>query len=48
LAIGLAVSFVVAWIVIAAFLSFVKHHTLRPFAYYRIVMGLAVLYIFGL
>jgi undecaprenyl-diphosphatase len=47
LAIGLAVSFVVAWIVIAAFLSFVKHHTLRPFAYYRIVMGLAVLYIFG-
>ena len=48
LAIGLAVSFVVAWIVIAAFLSFIKHHTLRPFAYYRIVMGLAVLYIFGL
>ncbi|HMU53497.1 MAG TPA: undecaprenyl-diphosphate phosphatase [Nitrospira sp.] len=48
LAIGLAVSFIVAWIVIAAFLSFVKHHTLRPFAYYRIVMGLAVLYIFGL
>jgi len=48
LAIGLAVSFVVAWIVIAAFLSFVKHHTLRPFAYYRIVMGLVVLYVFGL
>jgi len=48
LGIGLVVSFVVAWIVIAAFLTFVKRHTLRPFAYYRIVMGLIVLYIFGL
>jgi undecaprenyl-diphosphatase len=47
LGIGLLVSFVVAWIVIAAFLTFVKRHTLRPFAYYRIVMGLVVLYIFG-
>jgi undecaprenyl-diphosphatase len=48
LGIGLLVSFVVAWIVIAAFLTFVKHHSLRPFAYYRIVMGLVVLYVFGL
>jgi undecaprenyl-diphosphatase len=48
LGIGLLVSFVVAWIVIAAFLTFVKRHTLRPFAYYRILMGLVVLYIFGL
>jgi undecaprenyl-diphosphatase len=48
LGIGLVVSFVVAWIVIAAFLTFVKRHTLRPFAYYRIAMGLIVLYIFGL
>ncbi len=47
LGIGLLVSFIVAWIVIAAFLTFVKRHTLRPFAYYRIVMGLVVLYIFG-
>ncbi len=47
LAIGMAVSFVVAWIVIAAFLSFVKRHTLRPFAYYRILMGIAVFYTFG-
>ena len=30
-----------------AFLSFVKRHTLRPFAYYRILMGIAVFYIFG-
>jgi len=47
LGIGLAVSFIIAWIVIAAFLTFVKRHTLRPFAYYRILMGLVVLYIFG-
>jgi len=48
LGIGLLVSFLVAWIVIAAFLTFVKRHTLRPFAYYRIVMGLIVLYLFGI
>jgi undecaprenyl-diphosphatase len=48
LGIGLLVSFVVAWIVIAAFLTFVKRHTLRLFAYYRIIMGIVVLYIFGL
>ncbi len=42
LGIGLVVSFLVAWIVIAAFLTFVKRHSLRPFAYYRIVMGLVV------
>ena len=47
LGIGMVVSFVVAWIVIAAFLSFVKKHTLRPVAYYRILMGIAVFYIFG-
>jgi undecaprenyl-diphosphatase len=47
LGIGMLVSFAVAWIVIAAFLSFVKKHTLRPFAYYRILMGIAVFYIFG-
>jgi undecaprenyl-diphosphatase len=48
LGIGLLVSFLVAWIVIAAFLTFVKRHSLRPFAYYRIAMGLIVLYLFGL
>jgi len=47
LGVGMLVSFVVAWIVIAAFLSFVKRHTLRPFAYYRILMGIVVFYIFG-
>ena len=47
LGIGMLVSFIVAWIVIAAFLTFVKRHTLRPFAYYRILMGIVVFYIFG-
>lgn len=47
LAVGMVVSFIVAWIVIAAFLTFVKRHTLRPFAYYRIVMGALVFYVFG-
>ncbi|WP_447977622.1 undecaprenyl-diphosphate phosphatase [Candidatus Nitrospira bockiana] len=46
LAIGLLVSFVVAWAVIAAFLAFVKRHTLRGFAYYRIALGLIVLLLF--
>jgi undecaprenyl-diphosphatase len=44
LALGLFVSFLVAWAVIAAFLTFVQRHTLRVFAYYRIVIGLAVLW----
>lgn len=43
LALGLLVSFLVAWAVIAAFLTFVKRHSLRPFAYYRIVLGVVVL-----
>src|SRR5262249_23552253 len=46
LATGMAVSFVVAWIVVAAFLTFVKRHTLKPFAYYRILMGIVVFYVF--
>ena len=47
LALGLLVSFIVAWIVIAAFLAFVKRHTLRAFAYYRILVGIAVLLMFA-
>jgi len=47
LALGLIVSFVVAWIVIAAFLTFVKRHTLRAFAYYRILLGIVVLMMFS-
>jgi len=46
LALGLVVSFLVAWAVIAAFLTYVKRYSLRPFAYYRILLGGLVLYIF--
>jgi undecaprenyl-diphosphatase len=43
LAIGLVVSFLVAWAVIAAFLTYVQRHTLRAFAYYRMILGVIVL-----
>ena len=46
LAVGMAVSFLVAWAVIAAFLAYVKRHTLRVFAYYRIMLGFVVLLVF--
>jgi len=41
------VTFLVAWAVIAWFLAFVKRHSLRIFAYYRIALGMAVLEIVG-
>jgi undecaprenyl-diphosphatase len=47
LMLGLIVSFAVAWIVIAAFLAFVKNHSLRAFAYYRILLGLIVFSMFS-
>ena len=43
LGIGLVVSFVTAWAVIAAFLTFVQRHSLSVFAYYRMVLGVIVL-----
>ncbi len=43
LGIGMIVSFLVAWGVIAAFLTYVQRHTLRVFAYYRIILGVLVL-----
>ena len=46
LAIGLTVSFLTALAVIAAFLKYVTTNTFVPFAYYRIVFGLIVLYLF--
>ncbi len=47
LALGMVVAFFVAWAVIAGFLNFVKRHSLVVFAYYRIAMGVAVLWIVG-
>ena len=43
LGIGLAVSFLVAWAVIAAFLTYVKRHTLKVFGYYRVALGMIIL-----
>lgn len=43
LAIGSAVSFLVAWAVIAWFMAWVRRHGFVPFAVYRIILGIAVL-----
>jgi undecaprenyl-diphosphatase len=42
IAIGFAVSFVVAYLVIGSFLAVVKRHGLKPFGWYRIAAGLAL------
>jgi undecaprenyl-diphosphatase len=47
LGLGLGVAFLTALVVVAAFLQFVKSHTFKPFAYYRMVFGLVVLMIMG-
>lgn len=41
--VGTFVSFVVALVVIAAFMSYIKKRKLAPFAYYRIILGILVL-----
>ena len=43
LAIGFAVSFVVAWGVVAWFMNWVRHRGFAPFAIYRLALGTAVL-----
>jgi len=45
LGLGMVVAFFVAWAVIAGFLNFVKRHSLVVFAYYRIAMGIVVLWV---
>ncbi|MFA5383477.1 MAG: undecaprenyl-diphosphate phosphatase [Eubacteriales bacterium] len=45
LSIGFVVSFLVAWLVIAAFMNYIKKKDFKPFGYYRIIVGLAVFYI---
>lgn len=42
LAVGGIVSFLVAWIVIAGFMNFIRKHTFIPFAIYRIILGVIV------
>jgi undecaprenyl-diphosphatase len=43
LAVGFVTAFVVALLVVRAFLAFVRTHRLRPFAIYRVLLGLVVL-----
>lgn len=45
LGVGSLVSFLVAFAVIAVFMSFIKRHTFVPFAWYRIALGVIVLLI---
>jgi undecaprenyl-diphosphatase len=43
LAVGLVVSFLVAWAALASFLAYVKRRGVEPFGYYRIVVGVLIL-----
>lgn len=45
IAVGLGVSFVVAWAVIATFVRYLQHKGLEPFAWYRIAAGLVVFWV---
>ncbi len=42
LVVGTVVSFIVAWAVIAAFMSFIRRHSFVPFALYRIALAVLV------
>lgn len=45
LAIGLVVSFFVAWGVIAVFIRYLQRRGLEPFGYYRVLLGVIVLWV---
>ncbi len=45
LGVGLVVSFVVAWLVIAAFIRYLQRRGLEPFGWYRIALGALVAWI---
>lgn len=47
LLIGFVVAFLVAWVVIAAFMKFITKRDFQPFGYYRIVLGILVLIYFS-
>lgn len=46
IAVGLLVSFLVAWAVVALFIRYLQRRGLEPFAYYRIVAGALMLLVF--
>ena len=45
LAVGTVVSFIVAYVVIAGFMGYIKKHDFKPFAWYRIALGALVLWL---
>lgn len=45
LGVGTFVSFVVAYLVIAFFMNYIKKRDLSPFAYYRILLGILLLFL---
>jgi undecaprenyl-diphosphatase len=46
LALSFVISFVVGWVAVRWLLGFVATHTLRPFAWYRLVLGIVILILF--
>jgi undecaprenyl-diphosphatase len=44
---GLLVSFMAAWMAIQFFLRFLVSHTLKPFGWYRIMLGVGIAWMFG-
>ena len=44
--VGFVVSFLVAWLVIASFMKYITTRDFKPFAYYRIILGIIVLIYF--
>ncbi|HEY9059444.1 MAG TPA: undecaprenyl-diphosphate phosphatase [Pseudobacteroides sp.] len=47
LSVGFVVSFIVAFIVVGKFISFLGKHSLKAFAYYRLIVGIIMLLILG-
>jgi undecaprenyl-diphosphatase len=47
LAVGFLVSFFIAWAVIAFLMNYIRKNNFKPFGYYRIVLGAALIVLFG-
>jgi undecaprenyl-diphosphatase len=47
LAVGFVVSFLVAWAVVALFMNYIRKNDFKPFAYYRLALGIVILLLLG-
>jgi undecaprenyl-diphosphatase len=45
LAVGFIVSFLVAYIVVGKFITYIGNHSLKIFAYYRLIVGVIMLFV---